>query len=977
MMFRLKAVRKVLFIVCFLFSVLLTPSFETEAQAQTTEWLPKVLIVTSTVEPQRARARHLWTDLFEYGITANVSSTSTYNSMNRSNYDIIIFSGYSNPVDPEDMYLNMLTDVNAGRKLLFMNHYPFMQIDQNWEILKTYYRLGIVDMPEDFPSGRFDEPSELSLGGNPGDSYLKDADLSLSYAYFFSTLPGSAIGWVKDETSGRFFAIFTDKGGWIGEYSCTALHMGKVVAKIWWGKTDKSFGFSMNVMYGAPVFLWRVDADRSKEEAPLNWLGDLATLHSLKFSIGARGERITSDIIAGYWRNLATNELVEIGVHTFTHQSPISTRNITHEVIDTYDLMLSYDIPTEKFFLGWGTSDWSWQQIKTLFNYGWTIIHSSREHIFVDDTYNINTIANFTVAPPLLGLTGRADWNAYNDNFNFTKANISYFQKRKDAHLPFLLLTHDYIIHNESYYNDYGPLKDQIEAFFDWLGSQGVYSVWITEYYDFFQDTFRTMITRSNNTFSVTRPKAKANFVKIFVGNNHTYAVGTSVLTQKILDGWLYVTLKPETTSTFTLKTGVNPVPNVFASTSTIISTSFVSQRLDITLAGVINTTGQVKVHDSWSGNLRWAKSSDGTVVNLFRQDDGITNINVKFAREKIQLTFGRGLSFYGEDAVWADRTWDYTSLSYNATSKTLLVFLNSTFDEVSITGGGVSSDHSQVGSTQTVWFKAEYEYDSERFDDTQGMLYLDGESMTWSEANLRWEYAVTSSTLGPKTFKVTSVENLYYIKCSGLGRPTSVGNDHVLSFNETDGMTKIMVKGEKLAVSWTEGEIDLKDSELVAINDFVGEKAVIWDEIEIAGIDADTSAWGVLKLRAKINYAYTKDPVASAVVTVNGIKFAETEPGTYTGEIHDWNPFQSLRIKVNLPSFTETVENMSITHTMNLLLLFFLVICALTIVGGTAVYHIRKVKRHKGHTQRESEVRKERNVHFQGTFDNRKGLCE
>jgi len=532
--------------------VLSVPSFEIEAQVQTTEWLPKVLVVTSTVEPQRAKTRYLWAHLFEYGIVANVSSTSTYDSMNRNDYDIIIFSGYSNPVDPEDMYLNMLTDIDAGRKLIFMNHYPFKQTYPNGTTLKTYYKLSIVDMPEDFPSGRFDSPSELTLVGNPGDSYLKDADPSLSYAYYFSTLPESTIGWVKDKGSSRYFAIFTDKGGWIGEYSCTALHMGKVVAKIWWGKTDKSFGFSMNVMYGKQVFLWRVDADLSKQEAPLNWLSDLATHHSFKLSIGARGERITSDVIAEYWRDLATNELAKIGVHTFTHRRPISIRNITHEVIDTYELLLSYDIPTEKFFLGWGTSDWSWQQIKTLYDYGWTVIHSSREG-YMPDTYNINIIANFTVAPPLLGLTGRCDWNAWNLNFNFTKANIEYYMVRKQDHLPFLLLTHDYIFYNESYYNDYGPLKDQIEAFFDWLGSQGVYSVWITEYYDFFEDTFTAMISKTNNTFTVTRPKAKANFVKIFVGDKQTLAVGTSVLTQKKLDGWLYITLKSETTSTFIL----------------------------------------------------------------------------------------------------------------------------------------------------------------------------------------------------------------------------------------------------------------------------------------------------------------------------------------------------------------------------------------------------------------------------------------
>jgi len=615
--------------------VLFVTSFEVEAQGHTTERLPKVLVVTSTEEPQYAMARHLWTDLFEYGIIANVSSASTYSSMDRSNYDVIIFSGYSNPVDPEDMYLNMLIDIDASRKLIFMNYYPFMQTSSDGTPLKTYYKLGIVDMPEDFPSGKFHKPRELSLVGNPGDSYLKDEDPSISNAYFFSTLPVSAIGWVKDETSNRYFAIFTDKGGWIGERSCTTLHMGKVVAKIWWGKTGRSFGFSMNVMYGKQVFLWRVDADKSEKKAPLNWLGDLATQHSLKFSIGARGERIASDAIAGYWRNLATNELAKIGVHTFSHQSPISAQNITHEVIDTYELMLSYDIPTEKFFLGWGTSDWSWQQIKTLYDYGWTIIHSSREDKFVPDTYNINTIANFTVAPALLGLTGRCDWNAYNENFNFTEANINYFQKRKEVHLPFLLLTHDYIFDDESYYNDYGPLKDQVEAFFDWLGSQEIYTVWITEYYEFFQDTFMATISKNNTTFTVTRPKAKANFVKIFIGNNQKYAVGTSVLTQKISDGWLYVTLKPETTSTFILSDAV-PIVDFTASPTTGLKPLTVSfTDLSVSYDGITSWNwnfGDGEASTEENPTHTYASAGLYTVSLTVLEEDGDNDTETRFA---------------------------------------------------------------------------------------------------------------------------------------------------------------------------------------------------------------------------------------------------------------------------------------------------------------------------------------------------------
>lgn len=461
--------------------------------------------------------------------------------------------------------MNMVTDVNEGRKLIFISNLPFRQTDPNYNTIDEYNKLSLVDMPTDYPSGSIDtiELSGRSLISNPLDDYFKEhISRERISRLHFSTLPSTAIGWVKDEISDHYVAIFTNKGGWIGAVDNTAIHIGKVVAKIWWGNTDKSFGFSMNMMYGKPVFLWRVDADRSSQEAPLVWLSDIATQHNLKLSIGARGERISNDSIADYWRDLAANPLVEVGVHTYTHTRPISEKNITYEVIDTYELLRSYNIPPKKFFIGWGTSDWSWEQIETLFDYGWTVIQSSWDNDIVSQ-YDVNIIANFTVAPPLLGNTGRCDCNAYTENFNFTEVNIQLFNQRKQSHLPFIVYTHDYVYYRNEYVNDYGPIKDQIERFFDWLDSQEKYSVWITEYYDFFQDTFTSTITRKDDAFTVTRPNGKANFVKIFVGNNNPHAEGTSILTQKILDVWLYITLKPETTSTFTLVDTTTPEYNI------------------------------------------------------------------------------------------------------------------------------------------------------------------------------------------------------------------------------------------------------------------------------------------------------------------------------------------------------------------------------------------------------------------------------
>ena len=54
-----------------------------------------------------------------------------------SKYDIIIFSGYSNPIDPEDMFNNMVIDIYAGRKLIFMSDRPFIQTESDYTEIKN------------------------------------------------------------------------------------------------------------------------------------------------------------------------------------------------------------------------------------------------------------------------------------------------------------------------------------------------------------------------------------------------------------------------------------------------------------------------------------------------------------------------------------------------------------------------------------------------------------------------------------------------------------------------------------------------------------------------------------------------------------------------------------------------------------------------------------------------------------------------
>jgi hypothetical protein len=83
--------------------------------------------------------------------------------------------------------------------------------------------------------------------------------------------------------------------------------------------------------------------------------------------------------------------------------------------------------------------------------------------------------------------------------------------------------------------------------------------------------------------------------------------------------------------------------------------------------------------------------------------------------------------------------------------------------DRVKISDGGVSNDVSKVKESETVWFKAVYEYDDEVFDGSKGSLEINGESGQWSETNKRWELVYAPDEPTSMTFEVTGIYDETY----------------------------------------------------------------------------------------------------------------------------------------------------------------------------------------------------------------------
>jgi hypothetical protein len=216
-------------------------------------------------------------------------------------------------------------------------------------------------------------------------------------------------------------------------------------------------------------------------------------------------------------------------------------------------------------------------------------------------------------------------------------------------------------------------------------------------------------------------------------------------------------------------------------------------------------------------------------------------------------------------------------------------------WDRVSVTDSVLFDELIQVGSSQTVWLTAEYEYDSACFDDSKGTIFLNGKPMMWSNQNSRWEYNVTSNVLGPQVYEATAVDDRIF------------------------GLTTVRNQDRKTEATW--------------------------DKIEITKTEFEMNVLGVTSVKVYAAYNYSKNPVVNADVSVNGKPCSETDSGTYTCEISDWAPIQSFLVEVKSPDFEQATKTVSNIHVSNTIVYAVIV---LAIVLTVAFFVLRKRRNRK-----------------------------
>jgi len=251
-------------------------------------------------------------------------------------------------------------------------------------------------------------------------------------------------------------------------------------------------------------------------------------------------------------------------------------------------------------------------------------------------------------------------------------------------------------------------------------------------------------------------------------------------------------------------------------------------------------------------------------------------------------------ISFGASSDAVGRLVWSVTDVEYNGITDYAKAVADASiiWDRINVTDRIIIDDVVQAGSSQTVWLKAEYEYDSLIFDGTRGTIFLNGEPMTWSSQNSRWEYNATSNVLGPQTYEASIVD-------------------------ESFGLTIIRNQNENIEI--------------------------IWDKIEITKTEFETNTLGAATIRVYVNYNYTQNSVVNADVTVNGKACNLIEQGIYGCEIADWSPFQSFLFEADYPDFEQATKTVSNIHFLNTILY---VVIGLAILLTAAFFVLRRKRR-------------------------------
>ncbi|MCJ7722001.1 hypothetical protein MUO98_06315, partial [Candidatus Bathyarchaeota archaeon] len=369
-------------------------------------------------------------------------------------------------------------------------------------------------------------------------------------------------------------------------------------------------------------------------------------------------------------------------------------------------------------------------------------------------------------------------------------------------------------------------------------------------------------VSVATSTVTLTKASWNSSLGTLTVYASETAGQKASIQVQTGGTKPYYLKIDDEESSAWSYDTSTSLMSTSFSFTSDMVELVFGFKPIMIDQAVVSDQRADVSSVQSVGFHLAWM--GNGSDIS-----DAVIHIN---GTEYVTNQTGWA-SFDTSSDVVGKVVWNVTGVVYYG----LTVYaktVNDPFiiwDRINVTDSILLEGVVQAGSPQMVWLTVEYEYDSVIFDESKGTSYLNGEPMTWSSQNSRWEQTVTSNVLGPQVYDASAVDD------------------------ELFGITAIRNQDMKINITW--------------------------DRTEITKTEFEANVLGVTNVRVYVEYSYSKIPVVNATVSVNGKSCNETEQGTYICTIDGWSPVQGFFVEADYANFEQATRTVASIHVSNMIL--------------------------------------------------------
>jgi len=117
-------------------------------------------------------------------------------------------------------------------------------------------------------------------------------------------------------------------------------------------------------------------------------------------------------------------------------------------------------------------------------------------------------------------------------------------------------------------------------------------------------------------------------------------------------------------------------------------------------------------------------------------------------------LTLPNTVSLY----YWRVKTWDNRGTEGEWSDAQPIIV-----DKLRILVKGVTNDRTNVGTSVSVYFNIDREYDNTQFDGTKGIVYINGSTASWDKVNKYWKLSVTQNSVGNWKYRVSSIKDIEY----------------------------------------------------------------------------------------------------------------------------------------------------------------------------------------------------------------------